>query len=173
MASHNLSNTKTTILGATPGAILGIDGRPYAEAKKPTQNPEIPKNWTFSEKFARTFPCLPVTRVRNPTEIVQKTRSDELFYFRWIFSGVDFLLWIWTISICPFTLGAFFENWGGPCAQEDRFTNEKYYAGNVRQDRFVVTAKLVLLPMLRIFWGLQGSVNVWRISRVLRKRNTL
>ena len=29
MASHNLSNTKTTILGATPGAILGIDGHPY------------------------------------------------------------------------------------------------------------------------------------------------
>ena len=25
MASHDLSNTKTTILGATPGAILGID----------------------------------------------------------------------------------------------------------------------------------------------------
>ena len=26
MASHDLSNTKTTILGATPGAIPGIDG---------------------------------------------------------------------------------------------------------------------------------------------------
>ena len=28
MASHDLSNTKTTILGATPGAIPGIDGNP-------------------------------------------------------------------------------------------------------------------------------------------------
>ena len=28
MASHDLSNTKTTILGGTPGAILGIDGHP-------------------------------------------------------------------------------------------------------------------------------------------------
>ena len=29
MASHNLSNSKTTILGATPGAISGIDGNPH------------------------------------------------------------------------------------------------------------------------------------------------
>ena len=29
MASHDLSNTKTTILGATPGAIPGIDGNPH------------------------------------------------------------------------------------------------------------------------------------------------
>ena len=29
MASHHLSNTKTTILGATPGAIPGIDGNPH------------------------------------------------------------------------------------------------------------------------------------------------
>ena len=29
MASHDLSNTKTTILGATPGAILGIGGHPH------------------------------------------------------------------------------------------------------------------------------------------------
>ena len=28
MASHDLSNTKATILGATPGAIPGIDGSP-------------------------------------------------------------------------------------------------------------------------------------------------
>ena len=28
MASHDLSNTKTTILGATPGAMPGIDGNP-------------------------------------------------------------------------------------------------------------------------------------------------
>ena len=29
MASHDLSNTKTTILGATPRAIPGIDGNPH------------------------------------------------------------------------------------------------------------------------------------------------
>ena len=29
MPSHDLSNTKTTILGATPGAILGFDGHPH------------------------------------------------------------------------------------------------------------------------------------------------
>ena len=29
MASHDLNNTKTTILGATPGAIPGIDGHPH------------------------------------------------------------------------------------------------------------------------------------------------
>ena len=29
MASHDLSNTKTTILGATPGAIPGIGGNPH------------------------------------------------------------------------------------------------------------------------------------------------
>ena len=29
MASHDLSNTKTAILRATPGAILGIDGNPH------------------------------------------------------------------------------------------------------------------------------------------------
>ena len=29
MASCDLSNTRTTILGATPGAIPGIDGNPH------------------------------------------------------------------------------------------------------------------------------------------------
>ena len=29
MASHDLCNAKTTILGATPGAIPGIDGNPH------------------------------------------------------------------------------------------------------------------------------------------------
>ena len=45
------------------------------DAQIPTQNPEIPKKHrvytNFFEKFTRTFPCFPVTRVRNPTEIVQ------------------------------------------------------------------------------------------------------
>ena len=29
MASHDLSNTKTTILGATPGAVPGVAGNPH------------------------------------------------------------------------------------------------------------------------------------------------
>ena len=47
----------------------------FLEAAKPTQNPEIPKKHrvytNFFEEFARTFALFPVTRVRNPTEIVQ------------------------------------------------------------------------------------------------------
>ena len=34
MASHDLSNTKTTILGATPGAIPGIDGNTHDQVQK-------------------------------------------------------------------------------------------------------------------------------------------
>ena len=33
MASHDLSNTKTTILGATLGAIPGINGNPHESEK--------------------------------------------------------------------------------------------------------------------------------------------
>ena len=43
----------------------------------------------FFEEFARTFPCFPVTRVRNPTKIVQ------INSFRWTFLfWVDFFGWI-------------------------------------------------------------------------------
>ena len=34
MGSHDLSNTKTTILGASPGAIPGIDGQRTEHVKK-------------------------------------------------------------------------------------------------------------------------------------------
>ena len=59
------------------------------EARKPTQNPEIPKNHcvytNFVEKFARTFAFFPATRVRKPTKIVQ------IKLLRWtLFFGVDF-----------------------------------------------------------------------------------
>ena len=36
------------------------------------------------------LPCDTVRRVRNTPEIVQKTYSDDLFYFGWIFSQVDY-----------------------------------------------------------------------------------
>ena len=46
----------------------------------------------FFKKFARTFACFPVTRVRKPREIVQKN------LFRWIFLfWVDFLGWIFLL----------------------------------------------------------------------------
>ena len=59
------------------------------KAQTPTQNPEIPKSTAFTlaffEKFVRTSTFFPVTRVRNPTEIIQKNCSDALFIFGWIF----------------------------------------------------------------------------------------
>ena len=45
MASHDLSSTKTTILGATPGAIPGIDGNPHERFSFAP---------AFSERFLRT-----------------------------------------------------------------------------------------------------------------------
>ena len=46
MASHDLSNTKTTILGATPGAILGIDGHPHERFSfAPAFSERFFKNW--------------------------------------------------------------------------------------------------------------------------------
>ena len=63
----------------------------HLETKTPTPNPEIPKKHRvytiFFEKFARTFAFFPMTRVRNPTEIVQMN------LFRWTFflGGGDFL----------------------------------------------------------------------------------
>ena len=46
MASHDLINTKTTILGATPGAIPGIDGNPHERFSfAPTFVERFFKNW--------------------------------------------------------------------------------------------------------------------------------
>ena len=67
---------------------------------KTHQNPEIPKKrrvyTNFFEKFAWTFVFFLVTRVRKPTEFVQKN------LFRWTFLfWVDFFGWIflpWLIS---------------------------------------------------------------------------
>ena len=63
----------------------------------PTQNSEIPKNHrvhtNFFEKFARTFAFFPVTRVSNPTEIVQKNLFGWTFLFWVDFFGWIFLLW--------------------------------------------------------------------------------
>ena len=47
MASHDLSNTKTTILGATPGVIPGIHGNPHRErfSFAPAFSERFFKNW--------------------------------------------------------------------------------------------------------------------------------
>ena len=46
MASHDLSNTKTTILGATPGAIPGNDGNPHERfSLAPPFSECFSKNW--------------------------------------------------------------------------------------------------------------------------------
>ena len=46
MASHDLSNTKTIILGATPGAIPGIDGNPHERFScAPAFSERFFKNW--------------------------------------------------------------------------------------------------------------------------------
>ena len=41
MASHDLSNTKTTILRATPGAIPRIDGNPHGRLSLPLHSPSV------------------------------------------------------------------------------------------------------------------------------------
>ena len=46
MASRDLSNTKTAILGATPGAIPGIDGNPHERFSfSPAFSEPFFKNW--------------------------------------------------------------------------------------------------------------------------------
>ena len=46
MASHDLSNTKPKILGATPGAIPGIDGNPHERFSfAPAFSERFSKNW--------------------------------------------------------------------------------------------------------------------------------
>ena len=57
-------------------------------------NPEIPPKCRvhadFFEKFARTFALFPVTRVRNPTEIVYKKLVQMNFFIFGGFFRVDF-----------------------------------------------------------------------------------
>ena len=50
MASHDLCNAKTTILGATPGAIPGIDGNPHESFLSFAHefSERFFKNWVFS-----------------------------------------------------------------------------------------------------------------------------
>ena len=64
---------------------------PSVEASNPTPKHKIPKKHraftNFFEKFARTFSFFPVTRVRNPTGIVQKSLFKWTFSFGWISSG--------------------------------------------------------------------------------------
>ena len=70
--------------------------RPISEAQKP-QIPKYPQkkhrrvHANFFVKFARIFAFFPVTRVRNPAEIVQeKLVRMNFFLFWWIFFSGGF-----------------------------------------------------------------------------------
>ena len=75
---------------------IQIPQRRILEAQKTTPNPEIPKKGARSHELlqkARANFCLfPLTRVRNPTEIVQKKLVQMTFYFGWTLLGWTFLL---------------------------------------------------------------------------------
>ena len=53
------------------------DPKPNPQSRKTT----LHLHGFFFEKFVRTFPCFPVTRVRNPTGIVQKKLARMNFIF--------------------------------------------------------------------------------------------
>ena len=61
------------------------------EARKPTQNPEIPKNTLFTRTFLKSSRELLAPslwhELGTQQKLFRKTSSDELFYFGWIFSG--------------------------------------------------------------------------------------
>ena len=56
MASHDLSNTRSTILGATPGATLGIYGHPHERV-------------LFAPAFSERFSRIGVVPARKKTPI--------------------------------------------------------------------------------------------------------
>ena len=63
MASHDLSNTKTTILGVTPGEIPGIDGNPYERFSfAPTFSERFVKNWGGPRSIGPVFFLWPFAR---------------------------------------------------------------------------------------------------------------
>ena len=58
MASHDLSNMKTTILGATPGAIPGIHGNPHEKFSfAPAFSERFFKNWGGPRAPGSTCKC--------------------------------------------------------------------------------------------------------------------
>ena len=91
--------TAKMVMGVVPGLV--ILENPKLKLFKPTPNPEIPKNhrvyMNFFEKFARTFAFFPVTRIRNPTEIVQKNlfRRAFLFWVDFFWVGFHPLNFLW------------------------------------------------------------------------------
>ena len=87
LASQALASQAKTAARARIASIL--HSSILIEAQRPTpKSRNTKKNTAFTRtNFTRIFPFFSVTRVRNPTKIVQKTCSDELLYFGWIYSG--------------------------------------------------------------------------------------
>ena len=94
MATHNLSNTKATILGATPGAIPQIDRNPQERfSSAPAFSERVFKNWCGSpapDKRLLTFLSLLIVSFEGfPTpcdmsEILRKRyRENEAFQGDW------------------------------------------------------------------------------------------
>ena len=75
MASHDLCNVKTTILGAAPGAIPGIDGNPHGR---------FSKKHAFSECFFKSWGCPRAQDTWTPrVKIFPKKSSDIFRTFEW------------------------------------------------------------------------------------------
>ena len=87
-SQNSPSLPQNSVSSVLRNSILETVFRPFP--KKPTQNPEMPKRHrvytNFFGKFTRTFAFFPVTRVRNPTEIVQINLFRWSFYFGVILS---------------------------------------------------------------------------------------
>ena len=116
MASHYLSNTKTQNLGATPGAIPGIDGNPHEFQRflfAPAFSERSFKNWGVpalleSRNIAR-FGATSSAPLRS-----QKSRFSRRISWGELppFSCIQYL----TAAFSE----RFFKNWGGPRAPESK-----------------------------------------------------
>ena len=69
MASHDLSNTKTTNLGATPGAIPGVGGNPHERFSFAL---------AFSERFFKNWGGPRVSDRRCFEQVLGKEKKNEL-----------------------------------------------------------------------------------------------
>ena len=74
MASHDLSNTKTAILGATPGAIPGIDGNPH---ERFSFAPSILGAWFQELGWSPRSLATTLTETRATRKDEDKTKKED------------------------------------------------------------------------------------------------